>query len=198
MAIVSGPDCGNFFAKRSFQRIVTHVQIHALNILLLACVIASFAPPVQAADDNFERAVARADHFLSTDRRAKATLNYVHFGTDYRGQQFRRIADVTNDGEFSLVYRLFWNDDGVTDIAYFCHANGTVYGVKIAYTNAEGNVPFLWANVSIQVLGNLFIEAYKDKLSDDDRKLLQKMVDNADAKGMLEWSLRLDQFFSNN
>ncbi|HLJ28642.1 MAG TPA: hypothetical protein VKY85_18180 [Candidatus Angelobacter sp.] len=192
---------GKFPHTLSTRHTLKSVHAHGLKMLLLIALLGVMAPAARATSDISQSAVNRAHQFLNTDKRAKDTLAFVHAGTTYHGQKYLRTDFVTDDsgqtinGRFALVYRLFWNDDGVTDIAYRCYPNGNVYAVKIMYTNAEGNQPFLWANVSIQVLGNLLIDAYKDKLSVDDRRQLQKLVDNADAKGLLEWSLKLDQFF---
>ena len=70
---------------------------------------------------------------------------------------------------------------------------GSVYRVQIMATNAVRSQPFILANVAIQVLGNLLIEANKAKMSESQRKLVQTFVDDADAKGMLEWSLKFQQ-----
>jgi hypothetical protein len=185
----------------SAEPAITRVFSHIVNACIVIGFVCALSAPAAAQPD--QKAVARAYRFLSTNQRAEATLNFVHFGTDYKGQKYLgkndNIVDSSGSpiaGHFALIYRLFWNDDGVTDIVYFCDANGKVSEVKIDKTNAVGNKPFLWANVSIQLLGNLLIEAYKDKLSEDDRQQLHKLVDNADAHGLLELSLKIDQFAS--
>lgn len=167
----------------------------SLHVLLLIGILLAFAAPSQAQHELSQRAIDRADRFLSTDQRAQATLNFVHFGTDYRRQEYRRTMPL-GQGRFALVYRLYWNDDGFTDIEYSCDPNGAVREAKVDYTNASFNEPFLWAKASIQILGNLIIAAFQDKLTDNDRKQLQKLVDDADPKAMLNWSLQLDQLLS--
>ena len=179
---------------------LTKIFAYVVYICLLAGFIFTLTTPAAAQTD--ERAVARTYQFLNNADRAKATLNFVHFGTDYKGQEYRGKTNVIDNskrvipGHFTLTFRLFWNDDGYTDVVYFCDMNGRIYEVQIGDTNAEGNKPFLWANVSIQLLGNFLIEAYKDKLSDDDRRQLHKFVADADAHGLLEFSIKIDQFSS--
>lgn len=84
-------------------------------------------------------------------------------------------------------------DDGTTDIAFAFDGDGNFYGLKVIYTNAEWNQPFFMANVSIRVLGNLIISNYRDNMTEEDRKLVQKLVNDADAKSLLELSLRIEQ-----
>ena len=155
----------------------------------------ALAPCAQAATlAATQAAVNRADSFLRTVDRGKEVLSYVHFGADYHGHSFVRTVDVNDGvGTFGLVYRFQWEDDGVTDVEFLCTDSGFVYGVAIPYTNAKWSPPFLWANTSIAILGHTLIEAYKDKLSEDDRKQLHALVDKADAKGLLQWSLRFEQ-----
>ncbi len=97
------------------------------------------------------------------------------------------------EGNFKLVYRFRWEDDGATDVAFVCDAKGNLYAVQVVRTNAVLSQPFVLADAAIQVLGNLAIEANKDKMSPRERKLVQSFVDNADAHGLLEWSLRFQQ-----
>ena len=62
--------------------------------------------------------------------------------------------------------------------------------MQIVRTNALFNQPFLTANATIKLLGNLLIEAFRDKMAEAERREVQRFVDTADAKGMLEWSLK--------
>jgi hypothetical protein len=140
--------------------------------------------------------VNRADGFLRTEALGKHVLSYVHFGAAYHGHRYLRAFSVDGgQGEFALVYRFNWEDDGVTDVAFYCDANGKANRVGILYTNAFLNQPFVLADVSIQVLGHGLIELYKDKLSREDRQTLDGLVNRADAKGLLEFSLRTQQLF---
>jgi hypothetical protein len=141
-------------------------------------------------------AINRAHRFLSPGERGKEILEYVHLGAQYLSREY--IATVPlEDGNFALFYEFKWRTtgDGFTDIAFACDGNGNLYKLAVTKTNAEFNQPFLLANASIKVLGSFLIAEYKDKLKDDTRKLLLKIVDDADAHKLLEWSLKLEQFF---
>jgi hypothetical protein len=162
------------------------------NLLLLGLAVI-FATTGQAADYSQE-ALNRANAFLSSRERGAEVLSYVHFGASYRGHVYLRTRGA-NDGEgaFALVYRFKWEDDGVTDVAFLCNNNGYVYRVRIDSTNAQASPPFFWANLSIAVLGHGLIELYKDRLSENDQRQLHALVRDADAKGLLELSLKLEQ-----
>jgi hypothetical protein len=145
------------------------------------------------------RGVALADRFLRTEARGRETLSYLHFGADYHGHEYLKTVSVVGGddrpipGHFALVYRFHWEDDGITDLAYLCNEAGRVYAVQVMYTNAVWSPPFGWANAAIQVLGNALIEANKNQMSELERKVVQKLVDAANAKALLEWSLQFEQ-----
>jgi hypothetical protein len=96
-------------------------------------------------------------------------------------------------GHFALVYHFDWQDDGKTQLGFLCDAKGNVYEVQLVKSNASLNQPFTLANTTLKVLGNLLIEAFKDKMTAAEKKQVQKIVDDADAKAMLEWSLKFQQ-----
>jgi hypothetical protein len=156
-------------------------------------------PVAQAGEDSAQRSAIAAHDFLKTRQRGKDILDYVHFGATYRGHEYVETRSVVDgaglpvEGRFALVYRFYWENDGVTDVAFLCDPRGSVYAVKVTYTNAVLSQPFALANVTIQVLGNVLIRAYQDKMTGFERRMVQKLVDNADAKGLLEWSLRFQQ-----
>jgi hypothetical protein len=152
-----------------------------------------------AADDGVDQsALARAYDFLSSRDIGKEILNYVHMGVDYHGHSWLRSTYVTNadgnriPGQFALIYRFHWEDDGITDLAFLCNERGMVYEVHVAYTNAILNQPFFVANLSIQVLGNLLIESYKDSMTAEQLRLAHEFVDHADAKGLLQLDLKIE------
>jgi hypothetical protein len=142
--------------------------------------------------------ITRAQGFLSPAKRGQDILSYVHFGSKYNGHQYRETRLVQNGGVIvpghaAVVYRFQWEGDGLTDVVFLCDANGSVYEVQVLGTNAVLNQPFLTANATIQVLGNLLLAAFQDNLTEAQRRDIQRFIDNADAKGMLEWSLRFQQ-----
>lgn len=169
------------------------IGIAAGKHLLALALMAALAPAIQAADYS-QQAINNADSFLRTPERGRDILSYIHFGADYHGHRYlRTLAVEGSSDDFALVYRFKWEDDGVTDAAFLCNRYGVVYEVRIVYTNAILSQPFLLANASIKVLGHTLINLYRDKLSDEDQRQLHKLVNDADAKGLLEWSLRLQQ-----
>jgi hypothetical protein len=158
--------------------------------------------PARAADDIDSRAVARARDFLDPAARGRDILSYVHFGSKYRDHSYKDTRFVTSGGQrvpghFGLVYTFAWGDNDETDVAFLCDANGRVYEVKTLNTTAILNQPFLAANLTVKLLGNLLIEAFKNQMNEADRRQVQKLVDDADAKGMLEWSLKFQQSLGN-
>ena len=76
------------------------------------------------------------------------------------------------------------DNDGVTDIAPFCDDKGSVYDTRVLNTNAVVQQPYTLANATIQVLGNLLIQAFKDQTSEQDLKTVQRFVDSADTEGL--------------
>jgi hypothetical protein len=188
--------------KKNQRRLFSHpVRVCASHrMLAVSLAISLFAAvcPAQTQAD-VSRAVLAADQFLRSEARGRETLNYLHFGADYHGHEYLRTVVVAGGdgrpipGQFALVYRFHWENDGITDLAYLCNEAGRVYAVDVMYTNARWSPPFGWANAAIQVLGNALIEANKNQMSDLERKVVQKLVDAADAKALLEWSLHFEQ-----
>jgi len=178
------------------MRSITRTAVLAL--LLTAMLLGLTALPARAGDGVEQRALDRAHAFLSTARRGTDILSYVHFGAEYNGHTFKEWVTVTQDGRkvpghFALVYEFAWEDDGRTTLAFLCDASGGVYDVQVVRTNAVFSQPYVLANGAIKVLGNLLIEAFKDNMKPEERQFVQKLVDEADAKGMLVWSLKFQQ-----
>jgi hypothetical protein len=166
----------------------------------LAACASLVAPGGQArADDNVsQKAVTRAHEFLNARGRGKDVLSYVHFGATYRGHAYKETRYVTRDGKtvpghFALIYEYSWEDDGKTNLAFLCDAGGSVYEVKVFQSNAIFNQPFLTANATTKLLGNLLIGAFKKQMTEEECRKVQKIVDDADAKALLEWSLAFQQ-----
>jgi hypothetical protein len=126
-------------------------------------------------------------------------LAFLHYGARYRGHDFIETDSVVDglgrriDGKFALRYQFRWADDGVTDLAFLCDSDGAVYRVQVLSTNAELSQPFTFANLAIRVMGNLVVASAKGHMSEIERQLIQKLVDNADAKGLMEIWLRIQQ-----
>jgi hypothetical protein len=166
-------------------------QLRTVAALLLCLTCAQFAAIARQSDVSAD-AVNKAHAFFRTPKRGQEILNYVHMYAAYRGHDYVRTVALEN-GQFELIYRFRWEDDGVTDIAFLCNAQGSFDRLQITYTNAGFNQPFFFADATIQVLGRALIEAYKDKMSESDLRFVRRLIDRADAKGMLEFTLKLEQ-----
>jgi hypothetical protein len=173
--------------------LLTKRSLPALGALGL---MAALVAPAQAGD---QKAVDRAHNFLKTEQRGKDVLSFLHFGTEYRGHKYlesRTVKDGNGKlipGHFGLIYRFDWANDGWTKLGFLCDAKGNVYKVQVVDTNAILSQPFTVANLSIQVLGNAILQAFKNDLNADQKAQLQMLINNADSKAMLEWSLKIQQ-----
>jgi hypothetical protein len=174
-----------------------------LSVLGPMLVLIVVVPQTVRADDEVDqRAVDRAHGFLKGAARGRHILGYMHAGTKYAGHKYTEMKYVTDGdgkripGQFALVYAFDWNDDGTTDVAFLCDRRGNVYEVKVLETNAVINQPFALADATIQILGNVLIEAFGDKMTAEEKKQVQKAVDDSDAKGLLEASLKFQQTFA--
>lgn len=144
--------------------------------------------PAFGQTDNAYRA---AQTFLGNQQTAVNVLDFVHFGTGYRGHEFLGAEQgVDSQGDFALVYRYYWADDGETDISFTCNPAGRVFAARVVRTNAVLAPPFVWANFSIQVVGRMVIDSDQN-MSKADRDLALKLIDQADAQGLLNLWLRM-------
>ncbi len=180
---------------------LTQLRTRRLGVLcaLMLASITGAAAQAFAYDGVDQRAVQRAASYLSIRETGEGILNFVHMGADYHGHTYLRTNNVVDrdgyrvPGHFALVYRFHWEDDGVTDLAFLCNERGGIYDVQVTYTNAVLNQPFLLANAAIQILGNLVIDNYKDRMSREQLRLAHEFVDHADSKGLLELALMLGE-----
>lgn len=164
-------------------------------LLLLAALA---AVPARASGYS-QPAFDRAYNFLQNRQNAITILGYVHFGADYFGHEYQGIYDVVDahgtpvPGEFALAYRFHWTDGGVTDIAFLCNPQGQIYKSQVRSSNAEASQPFGLANLFISVVGNLLIDSNKKDMSREDLELARDLIDHADAHGLLDLWLRLEE-----
>ena len=180
-------------ANRSFARMKR--LLHFIVASLLVAGLMSM--PASAANDASQiPGYERAHTFLQDRQNAIDILSFLHFGAAYNGHQLERVVGVVDgdgnpvEGKFALVYRFHWADDGVTDIAFFCNGKGQIYDSQIERSNGQISTPFAFANLSIQLVGRLVVNSDK-KMSDADRKLAIKLIDQADAHGLLNLWLAL-------
>jgi hypothetical protein len=155
-------------------------------VSLLACSEAPETPRISQA------ALDRAHLFLKTQERGQDILEYVHLGATYDSHEYLKTLDL-GGGSFALVYRFNWQPDGITDIAFLCDERGTLESVRIEASNGEFNSPFALANLTIGIVGNVLLETLAGDLNNDDKRQIQRIIRNADAKSLLEWSLRFQQ-----
>ena len=115
-----------------------------VTALVVASLVLANVPSALAVEDSAQIAVNKAHRFLATAQRGKDILGYLHFGADYRGHEYRETVPVgsANDGRFALIYRFWWENDGLTDVAFLCDPRGNVEEVRVTYTNARFSQPF--------------------------------------------------------
>ena len=176
----------------SLPRKIGYGTVFALVLL------APFVSRANGADID-RAAVNRARDFLETERRGKFIMPYLHFGSTYDGHEAKEVVPVKNPagnivpGHFALIYEFDWDGDGWTTVAFFFDEKGTFYELKALKTNAVFNQPFLKANVSIAILGNALLEAFRKDMNAEQLRQAQRFIDNADAKDLLEMALALQQ-----
>jgi hypothetical protein len=149
-----------------------------------------------------DRAVRRARTFLDTADNGRYVLGFVHMGARYEGNAYSTTLKVTTrsgetlDGHFALVYDYSWESDGNTQIAFLCDPRGDIYDVRILRTNAVLSQPYAVAKLSIDLLGNTLLEAFKSDLKESDRAKLQTIIRDCDPEAMLKLGLKLRQLFA--
>jgi len=167
-------------------------------VMILGLLAASLFTTRLQADDRIEQTVIdRAHNFLKSANRGRDILSCIHFGAAYQGHTVEpRVREVQNrPGHFAVVYRFDWecNGKGKTDVAFFCDAKGNFYGVRVLWTDAVIQQPFVFANASIALVGNAVLAAFRDQMTPNQIQQAQQFINNADAKGLLEISLTLQQ-----
>ncbi len=172
----------------------------ARNRTLTAIALIVLAGPF-AATAAAETPKEIATRLLNEKDRAKAVLQFLHFGSNYSSHKLTGSGNVNNrngteiPGHFYLEYKYDWKvpgDTGTTTVSFFFNDKGTLTEIQVDSTDAVLNQPFLLADASIKILGEALYDGIKDKLSDSDRKLFRKLVDAADAKGLLQFGLRIN------
>ena len=175
-----------------------------MPMCLLFCAIGVLgAPSIATAQDT--EALRRAFRCLDYDEnaaRARDALSFLHFGASLVACSFEGRLGVTDSsgqtlpGDFALAYEFVWDaggGHGHTTIAFFFDGNGSYEGSRVLKTDAVFNQPFELAKLSIQVVGQLLIEAFGDQMQDNDRRILRELIDRADAKGLLDLQIKLRQ-----
>jgi hypothetical protein len=174
------------------------LSINAKRSLFSVIALSSALMAPAAAQAASQASVDKAYRFLQNTDRGHEMLTFLHFGATYLSHSYIG-GNAYDDGSFRLIFKFRWNttEDGFTDVAFFCDANGNFRNLEAIRTDAIINQPFAMADLSVKLLGQIIIDGYKDKISADDRRRLQRLVDDADSHKLLEWSLRAEQFFGN-
>ena len=151
---------------------------------------------VEASDSKVES----AKQFLSTAKRGRYMLSYLQFGGTYRDHDVlsvHKVVDRDGDlipGYFAVKVVFDWESPfgrNSTTATLFYNGSGTLYDVDAKTTSYVE--PFDLANASIQILGNLLLEALRDQIKPEDRQQLQRLIHKADAKGLMMFGLNLQK-----
>jgi hypothetical protein len=168
--------------------------------ILVAVTLAVVAGPF-AATASAQSPKETMARLLDDKDRAKGVLLFLHLGADLSSHKQTGSGKVKNrngaeaPGHFYLEYEYTWKaagDTGHTTLSYFFNDKGTLTEIQVDKTDAILNQPFLLADASIAVLGEALNEGLKDYLSDTERRLLRRLVDAADSKGLLQFGLRIN------
>ncbi|MFT3784807.1 MAG: hypothetical protein QM770_01405 [Tepidisphaeraceae bacterium] len=191
-------------SSRSLNRWMLAATLFAVGMSGMAFVPTVHAQTAVVAEDDSVQAVARVNRFLDRASTARHVLGFVHFGAGYVGHAYEGTRSVVGAdgqpvaGEFAVVYRYDWQDGGQTTIAFLCNRSGTISSVRVLKTNACFNAPFALADAAVQLLGEAVFEAFKTQLNDEQRAFVRQLVDRADSKRLLEFTLQLGQAFDGN
>lgn len=165
--------------------------------LVLLGILALIAPHARAADDIDAKALARADRFLKTAKRGQFIVSICHFGQKYLSHRYDNVTGVLGvkgrPGHFALAYDFRASDGLETKLLFLCNAKGSVYEVQVRRSNGIVQEPFLVAKASMKLVGELAYEVLKDRLTEADKRVLRKLIDDADARALLAFCLQVQQ-----
>lgn len=153
------------------------------------------------AEEPSQSAINRAQAFLGKGAIGDFVTGYVHLGASYTTHEVQSVRYVTDEnnklipGKFALVYCYKWDASGAgnTDIAFICDPKGNVEDVRVLGTDALLQQPFLVADATIHILGNVMIEAFKEQMTEADIRRVHRLVDAASSEGLLEFALVMRQ-----
>lgn len=124
---------------------------------------------------------------------ASGIVRFLHFFSDYKGFKYLETDSVTDNsgqtisGQSALVYRFYCDTNDNTDVVFFVNQSGQIYQTKISRSTG---FPFVGANLSMQVLGRMVINS-DDKMTAADKQRALKLMDEADAHGLMDFWLEL-------
>ena len=155
--------------------------------------IAKPAAHPSAPSDERPLAVRIGDAFLKPAQRGRDILLHLHFLADYRGHELLKVIALPEEHQYMLIYRFWWGQDGITDVGFLFNLDGRLQSLQVMSTNAQLSPPFMLASASIKLVGKSIVEYYREKMNKLEQKTLEWLVDNADAKALLEWRLKFAQ-----
>jgi hypothetical protein len=150
--------------------------------------------PAAYADDVSRPAILKAHSYLIAGKKGQEVLSFVHMFASYKGHELINSRNL-GDGAFSLIYRYYWNDDDHTEIEFVCNPEGYVTGVNVLSSSALFQQPFLVSRSVVRALGAALLSAEGDKMSAADKAAIQRIIDRADTKALLEATLLMEQVF---
>jgi hypothetical protein len=179
-----------------------HVRtsLRAVGTILL---LALLSPAAARAQD--DKAVARARAYLENEERAKGILFFAHPTAEFQKLklvQTDQVVDENNKvlrGHFVLTYRFSWKsglfqDNHTTDLDFFFDAKGRFYKIDVGEKGTTTFIePFTAANLVVKAVKDGLIKKVDKEGTAADRKLVRQLLQDADARGLLEWILIFDQ-----
>jgi hypothetical protein len=148
--------------------------------------------------------VKRAVDFLSSPKRGKEILGYLHFGGKYVDHEVIKVFKVTDrsgqdaPGHVALKVVFDWEtafgDNSTTAIVFFDEL-GDPYEIqcKPSDTTSIISPPFALASKAIQILGNLLLAAAGEGMTAQEKADTQKAIDNQDARQLLIDALKVQK-----
>ena len=143
-------------------------------------------------------AAARAIRFLNDANRGRFILQFLHFGTEYRGHPLVTMRDGSvvrelSGGAFAVFYDFAWDADGRTIVGFVFDRAGRLRDLEVVDTNAVLAQPFRMANAAIGVVGAVGLDAMREDLTRSELALARELISAADAKRLLVLLLALQQ-----
>jgi len=145
--------------------------------------------------------VQRALRSFDAAPRAKFMLTALHPGATDTNHKCVAVVGVNDPsgkpvpGHFCLRYQFSWSTsfgDDTTSVDLLFDDLGRLHEINNERTTAIVNQPYVLANGAIQVVGALVQEAFKDRMSAEDRKFVQGCIDNPNARGLMKWVVQLE------
>ena len=148
--------------------------------------------------------IRRAADFLNATKRGKEMLSILHFGGTYVDHNVTEVFRVTdrdgNDmpGRLALKVVFDWTtlfgDNSTTAVVFF-NELGDPYEIqcKPADSTSIGSPPFEIAKGTLQVVGNLLLAVFGDKMSATEKADFQKAIDNQDPAQLLINSMKIEK-----